>query len=94
MYIMSMWDNSMLIPNFTDYKYIYDCSIKQIFLMVVVVIVCSDVKIMEHIYGPSTSVPQSYRDGGGGPERTGPRPPPWVPLLKNLIMVAVSFPPV
>ena len=30
----------------------------------------------------------------GGPERTGPRPPPWVPLLKNLLMVAVSFPPV
>ena len=30
----------------------------------------------------------------GGPERTGPRPPPWVPLLKNLIMVVVSFPPV
>ena len=32
--------------------------------------------------------------GGGGPERMGPRPPPWVPLLKNPIMVAVSFPPV
>ena len=31
---------------------------------------------------------------GGGPERMGPRPPPWVPLLKNPIMVAVSFPPV
>ena len=30
----------------------------------------------------------------GGPERTGPRPPPWVPLLRNLMMVAVSFPPV
>ena len=30
----------------------------------------------------------------GGPERTGPRPPPWVPLLKNLLMVAVFFPPV
>ena len=30
----------------------------------------------------------------GGPERMGPRPPPWVPLLKNPIMVAVSFPPV
>ena len=34
------------------------------------------------------------RGSRGGPERTGPRPPPWVPLLKNLIMVAVSFPPV
>ena len=31
---------------------------------------------------------------GGGPERMGFRPPPWVPLLKNLIMVVVSFPPV
>ena len=30
----------------------------------------------------------------GGSERMGPRPPPWVPLLKNLIIVAVSFPPV
>ena len=30
----------------------------------------------------------------GGPEKTGPRPPPWVPLLKNIILVAVSFPPV
>ena len=30
----------------------------------------------------------------GGPERTGPHPPPWVPLLKNPIIVAVSFPPV
>ena len=29
-----------------------------------------------------------------GPERMGPRPPPWVPLLRNPIMVAVSFPPV
>ena len=25
----------------------------------------------------------------GGPERMGPRPPPWVPLLKNPIVVAV-----
>ena len=33
-------------------------------------------------------------DWRGGPERMGPRPPPWVPLLKNPIMVAVSFPPV
>ena len=32
--------------------------------------------------------------GWGGPERMGPRPPPWVPLLRNPIMVAVSFPPV
>ena len=30
----------------------------------------------------------------GGPERMGPHPPPWVPLLKNVIVVAVSFPPV
>ena len=30
----------------------------------------------------------------GGPERTSPHPPSWVPLLKNLMMVAVSFPPV
>ena len=53
-----------------------------------------------------TSHPREYRDmcihldhehralGWGGPERTGPRPPPWVPLLKNPIMVAVSFLPV
>ena len=30
--------------------------------------------------------------GRVGPERMGPRPPPWVPLLN--LMVAVSFPPV
>ena len=30
----------------------------------------------------------------GGPEKIGPRPPPWAPLLKNPMMAAVSFPPV
>ena len=29
----------------------------------------------------------------GGPERMGPRPPPWVPSLKIRLVVAVSCPP-
>ena len=46
----------------------------------------------ERRYSSAPRVSNFNSNVRGGPERTGPHPPPWVPLLKNLIMVVVSFP--
>ena len=48
----------------------------------------------ELLFAPHWCQPLPRLSNRGGPERMGPRPPLWVPLLKHFIMVAVSFPPV
>ena len=50
--------------------------------------------LTQRVENMETVLKKSVPNQGGGSESMGPRPPPWVPLLKILITIAVSFPPV